>query len=164
MQTIASDLLAAGGGKAVASAGGQCAAVSGPSTPGAVSKVGANGLAEIPRAAPAAVQQMIAAGNQIITYPYSYGGGHAVASMRIPPGPQADPGQQENGGPGYDCSSSVSFVLWGGGLGQSLLGGQGARSSQASRSAGSSARHAHPSRERNAGPTRRARMHAALCD
>ena len=25
--------------------------------------------------------------------------------MRVPPGPNADPGAQENGGPGYDCSS-----------------------------------------------------------
>ena len=49
---------------------------------------------------------MIAAGNQIISYPYSWGGGHSPASMRVPPGPSADPGQQENGGPGYDCSSS----------------------------------------------------------
>ena len=67
---------------------------------------------------------MIAAGNQIIHYPYSWGGGHAPVSMKVPPGPNADPGQQENGGPGYDCSSSVSFALWGAGLGQSLLSGQ----------------------------------------
>ena len=33
------------------------------------------------------------------------------------------PGAEENGGPGYDCSSATSYVLWGGGLGQSLLGG-----------------------------------------
>ena len=106
-------------------AGGQgCVPVSGPSTPGAVARVLPNGLAAIPQGAPAAVQEMIAAGNQIISYPYSYGGGHSPASMRVPPGPNADPGSQENGGPGYDCSSSVSFVLWGAGLGQSLLGGQ----------------------------------------
>jgi hypothetical protein len=106
-------------------AGGQgCVPVSGPTTPGAVAKVLSNGLAEVPQGAPAAVQEMIAAGNQIISYPYSWGGGHSPASMRVPPGPNADPGQQENGGPGYDCSSAVSFVLWGAGLGQSLLGGQ----------------------------------------
>ena len=106
-------------------AGGQgCVPVIGPATPGAVARVLPNGLAEIPQGAPAAVQEMIAAGNQIIGYPYSYAGGHSPASMRVPPGPSADPGQQENGGPGYDCSSAVSFVLWGGGLGQSLLGGQ----------------------------------------
>jgi hypothetical protein len=107
-----------------AAGGAACAPVSGPTTPGAVARVQANGLAEIPQGAPPAVQEMIAAGNQIIAYPYSYGGGHAPASMRVPPGPNADPGQQENGGPGYDCSSAVSFVLWGAGLGQSLLGGQ----------------------------------------
>ena len=106
-------------------AGGQgCEPVTGPSISGAVARVLPNGLAEIPQGAPAAVQEMIAAGNQIIDYPYSYAGGHSPASMRVPPGPNADPGQQENGGPGYDCSSAVSFVLWGGGLGQSLLGGQ----------------------------------------
>ena len=105
--------------------GGQgCVPVAGPMTPGAVAKVQNTGLAEIPQGAPPAVQEMIAAGNQIISYPYSWGGGHTPASMRVPPGPNADPGQQENGGPGYDCSSSVSFVLWGAGLGQSLLGGQ----------------------------------------
>jgi len=106
-------------------AGGQgCVPVSGPTTPGAVARVLPNGLAAIPQGAPAAVQEMIAAGNQIISYPYSYAGGHSPASMRVPPGPNADPGQQENGGPGYDCSSAVSFVLWGAGFGQSLLGGQ----------------------------------------
>jgi len=101
-----------------------CVPVSGPTTPGAVARVLPNGLAAIPQGAPAAVQEMIAAGNQIISYPYSYAGGHSPASMRVPPGPNTDPGQQENGGPGYDCSSAVSFVLWGAGLGQSLLGGQ----------------------------------------
>lgn len=106
-------------------AGGQgCVPVSGPTTPGAVARVLPNGLAAIPQGAPPAVQEMIAAGNQIIGYPYSYAGGHSPPSMRVPPGPNADPGQQENGGPGYDCSSAVSFVLWGAGLGQSLLGGQ----------------------------------------
>ncbi len=105
--------------------GGQgCVPVSGPTTPGAVGKVLPNGLAAIPQGAPPAVQEMIAAGNEIIHYPYSYGGGHTPASMRVPPGPGADPGAQENGGPGYDCSSAVSFVLWGAGLGQSLLQGQ----------------------------------------
>ena len=107
------------------SAGGQgCVPVSGPTVPGAVAHILPNGLAAIPQDAPPAVQEMIAAGNQIIHYPYSWGGGHAPVSMKVPPGPSADPGSQENGGPGYDCSSSVSFVLWGAGLGQSLLAGQ----------------------------------------
>ncbi|MGH2869000.1 MAG: hypothetical protein ACRDNK_15760, partial [Solirubrobacteraceae bacterium] len=101
-----------------------CVPVTGPATPGAVAKILPNGLAEIPQSAPPAVQEMVAAGNQIISYPYSYAGGHSPASMRVPPGPTADPGAQENGGPGYDCSSAVSFLLWGGGLGQWLLDGQ----------------------------------------
>ena len=101
-----------------------CVPVSGPTTPGAVAKVLPNGLAAVPEGAPPAVQEMIAAGNEIIHYPYSWGGGHTPASMRVPPGPGADPGAQENGGAGYDCSSAVSFALWGGGLGQSLLQGQ----------------------------------------
>ncbi len=106
-------------------AGGQrCVPVTGPTTPGAIAKVLPNGLAAVPQGAPPAVQEMIAAGNQIIHYPYSYGGGHAPVAMRVPPGPGADPGAQENGGPGYDCSSAVSFLLWGAGLGQSLLRGQ----------------------------------------
>ena len=55
--------------------------------PGAVATILPNGLAAIPQGAPPAVQEMIAAGNQIIHYPYSYGGGHSPASMRVPPGP-----------------------------------------------------------------------------
>ena len=103
---------------------GTCVAVSGPSVPGAASTVEPDGLAAIPSQAPPAVQAMLAAGNELIDYPYSWGGGHAAQSMRIPPGPLADPGAQENGSPGYDCSSATSFVLWGGGIGESLLDGQ----------------------------------------
>ncbi len=124
MQTVASDLLPAGQTLATAAAGGQCAAVAGASTAGAASAIAANGLAAIPQAAPAAVQEMIAAGNEITSYPYSYGGGHCVAAMQVPPGPTGScAGNEENGAAGYDCSSATSFVLWGGGLGQSLLGG-----------------------------------------
>ena len=103
---------------------GTCVALNGPSVPGAASKVEPDGLAAIPKQAPPAVQAMLAAGNELIDYPYSWGGGHTPTSMTIPPGPAADPGVQENGGPGYDCSSATSFVLWGGGLGESLLHGQ----------------------------------------
>ncbi len=55
-----------------------------------------NGLAAAPMSAPAAVQQIIWAGNQLIGLPYIYGGGHAsfVSS-------------------GYDCSGTVSFALHG---------------------------------------------------
>jgi hypothetical protein len=85
-----------------------------------------SGEAEAPADAPAAVQAMIAAGNRIDHFPYSYGGGHgdpAQTMNQTTPDPAAVPGDEENGGPGYDCSSATSFVLWGGGLGQSLLGG-----------------------------------------
>ena len=50
-----------------------CVPVSGPMTPGAVAKVLPNGLAEIPQGAPPAVQEMIAAGNQIIQLPLQLG-------------------------------------------------------------------------------------------
>jgi len=103
---------------------GTCLAVSGPSIPGAASKVEADGLVAIPSQAPPAVQAMLAAGNELVDYRYSWGGGHSVASMTIPPGPLVDPGAEENGGPGYDCSSTTSFLLWGAGMGESLLGGQ----------------------------------------
>ena len=104
---------------------GNCNPVSGPTSPGQVSSVGKDGLASIPQQAPAQVQEMLQAGNELINYPYSWGGGYCPAAMKSPPGPGGAgcPGQQENGGPGYDCASSTSFVLWGGGLGQSLLNG-----------------------------------------
>ena len=73
-----------------------------------------------------AVQQMIAAGNRIYHFPYRYGGAHgdpAQTMNQSNPNPAAVPGAEENGGPGYDCSSATSYVLWGGGLGPSLLGG-----------------------------------------
>jgi cell wall-associated NlpC family hydrolase len=54
------------------------------------------GLAAAPMSAPATVQEMIWAGNQIVGLPYIYGGGHGsfVSS-------------------GYDCSGTVSFALHG---------------------------------------------------
>jgi cell wall-associated NlpC family hydrolase len=58
-----------------------------------------HGLAAAPIAAPAAVQEMIWAGNQIIGLPYIFGGGHASFES-----------------PGYDCSGTVSFALHGAGL------------------------------------------------
>ena len=76
-------------------------AASGPSVPGAAASVEQSGLATIPDGAPVEVQAMLAAGNQIIDYPYSWGGAHGnVKAMVIPPGPSVDPGEQENGGPG----------------------------------------------------------------
>jgi hypothetical protein len=55
-----------------------------------------NGLAAAPMSAPAAVQEIIWTGNQIIGLPYIYGGGHASFVS-----------------PGYDCSGTVSFALHG---------------------------------------------------
>jgi cell wall-associated NlpC family hydrolase len=55
-----------------------------------------DGLAAAPEGAPAAVQEMIWAGNEIIGLPYVYGGGHGSFVS-----------------PGYDCSGTVSFALHG---------------------------------------------------
>jgi cell wall-associated NlpC family hydrolase len=54
------------------------------------------GLAAAPMSAPAAVQDIIWAGNEIVGLPYIYGGGHASFVS-----------------PGYDCSGTVSFALHG---------------------------------------------------
>ena len=58
-----------------------------------------NGLAAAPMEAPAAVQQMIWAGNELIGLPYVWGGGHGSWIAR-----------------GYDCSGTVSFALHAAGL------------------------------------------------
>jgi cell wall-associated NlpC family hydrolase len=55
-----------------------------------------DGLAAAPMSAPAAVQEIVWAGNQLIGLPYIYGGGHASFIS-----------------PGYDCSGTVSFALHG---------------------------------------------------
>ena len=62
-------------------------------------KLLSNGKAAAPAGAPEAVQQAIAAANQIIGRPYVYGGGHKSFLSR-----------------GYDCSGTVSFALHGGSL------------------------------------------------
>jgi peptidoglycan hydrolase CwlO-like protein len=61
--------------------------------------VDTGGMVQPPPGAPAAVAQVIAAGNAIATLPYVYGGGHASF--------HAD---------GYDCSGSVSYALAAAGL------------------------------------------------
>jgi cell wall-associated NlpC family hydrolase len=66
--------------------------------PGHVARV-VNGLAAAPMSAPAAVQEIVWAGNQIIGLPYIFGGGHASFVS-----------------PGYDCSGTVSFALHGASL------------------------------------------------
>jgi septal ring factor EnvC (AmiA/AmiB activator) len=57
------------------------------------------GMVQPPAGAPAAVKEMIAAGNAIATLPYIWGGGHGSFIS-----------------PGYDCSGSVSYVLAAAGL------------------------------------------------
>jgi hypothetical protein len=107
--------------------GAACSAAFGtPLVPGTRARILAGGEAAAPADAPAVVQDMIAAGNRINHFAYSYGGAHgdpAQTMNQANPNPAAVPGAEENGGPGYDCSSATSYVLWGGGLGQSLLGG-----------------------------------------
>ncbi|MHB8692861.1 MAG: hypothetical protein ACYDHH_16615 [Solirubrobacteraceae bacterium] len=71
-------------------------------TPGPRAQLLPDGLATAPAGAPAAVKGMIAAGNQIAGKPYVYGGGHGIPLDQV--------------APSYDCSSSVSHLLWGGGL------------------------------------------------
>jgi peptidoglycan hydrolase-like protein with peptidoglycan-binding domain len=56
--------------------------------------IDSNGLAVAPASAPAEVQAIIAAGNEIATKPYKYGGGH---------------GRLRDSG--YDCSGSISYAL-----------------------------------------------------
>jgi len=57
------------------------------------------GLAAAPMSAPAVVQQIVWAGDQIIGLPYVFGGGHASFVAK-----------------GYDCSGTVSFALHGASL------------------------------------------------
>ncbi len=55
-----------------------------------------DGLAAAPEGAPAVIQDIIWAGNELIGLPYIYGGGHGSFIS-----------------PGYDCSGTVSFALHG---------------------------------------------------
>jgi hypothetical protein len=61
--------------------------------------IGPDGLAIAPASAPAEVQAIIAAGNEIHAKPYKYGGGHARWNDT-----------------GYDCSGSMSYVFHAAGL------------------------------------------------
>ena len=127
---VIADAHAYQGAGTIAVAGGCTAAFGTPIVPGSKARILADGVAAAPANAPAAVQAMIAAGNRINHFAYSYGGAHgdpAQTMNQSNPNPAAVPGAEENGGPGYDCSSATSYVLWGGGLGQSLLGRRGRR-------------------------------------
>jgi peptidoglycan hydrolase-like protein with peptidoglycan-binding domain len=68
--------------------------------PGETAVLNADGTATAPASAPLAVQQIIAAGNEIASKPYRYGGGHTLKWKDT----------------GYDCSGSVSYALHGAGL------------------------------------------------
>jgi peptidoglycan hydrolase-like protein with peptidoglycan-binding domain len=68
--------------------------------PGSVATLNADGTATAPADAPVAVQQIIAAGNEIASKPYKYGGGHNLKWKDT----------------GFDCSGSVSYALHGAGL------------------------------------------------
>jgi peptidoglycan hydrolase CwlO-like protein len=74
------------------------AAASGNAAVGGIA-VNTHGMVPPPAGAPAAVAQVIAAGNAIATLPYIYGGGHASFQAN-----------------GYDCSGSVSYALAAAGL------------------------------------------------
>ena len=79
--------------------GGGAGATTQPAA-GPTATLNADGTATAPAGAPAPVQQIIQAGNQIATLPYRYGGGHT------------DDFQDT----AYDCSGSVSYALHGAGL------------------------------------------------
>jgi hypothetical protein len=95
-QTLPPD---AAGASASACEVGDVAAV--PLTAGDRAMVLPSGLAAAPQAAPLAVKEMIAAGNQIVGKPYDYGAGHGLPLSEI--------------APAYDCSSSVEHLLFGAG-------------------------------------------------
>jgi hypothetical protein len=84
--------------EAKAAAQARAAAVSGNAGVGGIA-INTGGMVQAPPGAPAAVREVIAAGNAIATLPYVYGGGHASF--------HAD---------GYDCSGSVSYALAAAGL------------------------------------------------
>jgi peptidoglycan hydrolase CwlO-like protein len=70
--------------------------------------IDAGGMAQAPADAPAAVKQVIAAGNAIAGLPYAYGGGHGSFRANA-----------------YDCSGSVSYALAAAGLLSSPLDSTG---------------------------------------
>jgi len=99
------DQLPAGTQPASSSSPGQCAAAGPTATPitsGPVAQINPiTGVASAPAAAPAAVKDAIAAGNQLIDLPYIWGGGHADLDQLAA---------------GYDCSGSAEYVLHHAGL------------------------------------------------
>jgi hypothetical protein len=84
--------------EATAAAQARAAAVTGNVNVGGIA-INTGGMVQAPAGAPAAVREVIAAGNAIATLPYVYGGGHASFHAN-----------------GYDCSGSVSYALAAAGL------------------------------------------------
>ncbi|MGN6871910.1 MAG: hypothetical protein ACTHMY_26260 [Solirubrobacteraceae bacterium] len=84
--------------EAKAAAQARAAAVTGNAGVGGIA-INTGGMVQAPAGAPAAVREVIAAGNAIATLPYVYGGGHASFHAN-----------------GYDCSGSVSYALAAAGL------------------------------------------------
>jgi hypothetical protein len=70
-----------------------------PPSRGARTRINPDGTATAPAGAPPAVQQVVAAANQIINTSYCVGGGHGSWQSSC-----------------YDCSGAVSYALHGGGL------------------------------------------------
>jgi hypothetical protein len=99
-QLPAAQASASTGGSAAAGAAAGAATPVKPEllVPGSIARY-VGGIAAAPMAAPAAIQQIIWAGNQIIGLPYIFGGGHASFISA-----------------GYDCSGTVSFALHGASL------------------------------------------------
>jgi len=73
-----------------------------PLTPGQQATILPSGLVAAPSDAPPAVKRAIAAGNQLISKPYIYGGGHGVPLSQLDSG--------------YDCSGATSYMLHAAGL------------------------------------------------
>jgi peptidoglycan hydrolase CwlO-like protein len=94
----------------IASLQKQIARLSNPVVTGVVHDlpVDDGGMAQAPANAPAAVKQVIAAGNAIAGLPYQYGGGHGSFRANA-----------------YDCSGSVSYALAAAGLLSSPLDSTG---------------------------------------
>lgn len=132
MQTVATALVgkpqpAAGGGGGCGGGGGGGEVEGLQTVPGRKAKILPNGEAAAPEEAPEPVKRMIAAANRINKFRYSFGGAHGAPAQTMNqtrPNPAAAPGEQENGGPGYDCSSSTSYVIWADPRSRKLLGGQ----------------------------------------
>lgn len=87
------------------SGSGDCSTpTDGPTVSGQTSTIESDGLAAIPSGAPEAVKALISAGNQIIDKPYPV------------PDQHYDDGSLTQLWPAYDCSGSVSYVLYKAGL------------------------------------------------